>query len=404
MSALTRSIINQPLEFDPKLAFERLATEVVGVESLQRRLHNQPRLSGNEADTLATLMDELPGTFEKETLNGNIGVVRFGGTGRSVALRAEMDALPIIEQTNLPWASTNGAMHACGHDVHMAAFIAVARTVATITPLPAPLVGILQPREELGDSGARDVLHAGVLKTQEVGAIIGAHLQPALDSLDYSCTPGPVNAAADEFKLTVTGEASHGAYPHHSSDVLLAVSAFVVSCQQIVARNMDPTMSAVLTVGTINGGGSPNAIPGEATVTGTIRTMSEHQREVVHTRLQQVASGVATAHGCTVRLELSKGEPILENNQALALEIGRQLGLLGHGMREFRSYGADDFSFYTSAVPGAMIFTGTQGPCGKLHSSTFTPDGGAVHRVAVAMLSGYFASAKTLADGHANKG
>jgi amidohydrolase len=388
--------VNRPAAFDTGAAFARLAIEVPGVDGLCRQLHAQPRVSGDEGDTLATLMNELPDSFHKETLAGNVGIVRVGGAGVSVAIRAEMDGLAIVEQTGLPWAASNGAMHACGHDVHMAAFVAVARTVASLMPLPVPLVGILQPREEVGESGAHDVLRAGALEAQQVGAVIGTHLQPALDSLAYSCTPGPVNAAADEFELVIAGQPAHGAYPHHSSDALLAASAFVVSCQQIVARNVDPTMSAVLTVGTINAGGSPNAIPEEATVTGTIRTMSEPQRHMVHTRLRQVANGVATAHACTVRLEIRKGEPILENDAELAVEIGRQLGAQGYALRDFRSYGSDDFAFYASAARAAMIFAGMPAASGNLHASTFTPDEQALNRVATAMLTGYLASVQVL--------
>lgn len=381
-------------------AFDVLSLEVVAVQGLRKRLHQEPRVSGDECHTLSTLMDELPSSFRKETLAGNIGIVRYGDDGTSVAIRAEMDALPIVEQTGLPWASNNGAMHACGHDVHMAAFVAVARTVAAMTAPPVPLVGILQPREELGESGARDVVRAGVLKNHQIRAVIGAHLQPALNSLSYSCTPGPVNAAADEFTLTLTGVPSHGAYPHHASDVVLAASAFVMSCQQIVARNIDPTLSAVLTVGTIIGGSSPNAISGEAILTGTIRTMSESQRQMVHDRLRQIADGVATAHDCIARIEISRGEPVLENDPELATAIGRHLASQGNELREFRSYGADDFAFYSSAARAVMIFTGTSAANGNLHTSTFIPDDGAVHRVAAAMLTGYFAAARILHEGN----
>lgn len=381
----------QPLETEP--AFSRLACEVRKVEGLYRHLHANPRVSGDEGDTLATLMNELPAAFDKEILPGNVGIVRIGEVGPAVAIRAEMDALPISEQTGLPWASTNGVMHACGHDVHMAAFVAVARTIASMSPPPAPFVGILQPREEVGDSGAHDVLRAGLLDAHQVSAVIGAHLQPALNSKAYSCTPGPVNAAADEFEIVFAGKASHGAYPHHSSDPLLAASAFVVSCQQIVARNVDPTLSAVLTIGTINGGSSPNAIPERAVVTGTIRTMSEQQRLMIHGRVCQVAQGVAEAHDCAVRSEIRKGEPVLNNDRELAAEVGRRLGVQGHALCDFRSYGSDDFAFYASAAKAVMIFTGTEVGAGNLHASTFVPDGEAISRVATAMLTGYLAAA-----------
>ena len=158
-------------------------------------------------------------------------------------------------------------------------------------------------------------------------------------------------------------------------------------------------LSAVLTVGTIHAGGSPNAIPEEAAVTGTIRTMTEPQRQMIHTRLRQVANGVATAHDCTVRLEIRKGEPILENDAELAVGIGRHLGAQGYEVREFRSYGSDDFAFYASAARAVMIFTGMPAASGNLHASTFAPDEQAVGRVATAMLTGYLVSAQVLAGG-----
>lgn len=342
-----------------RLLLDELEQRMTAASSLQERLHREPALSGQEAPTLATLLAHMPVGAECSTLPGAAGIVRIGGPGPAVAIRAEMDALPIVERTGIGCASTNGAMHACGHDVHMAAAVAVAHTINTLADPPAPLVCLLQPREETHPSGALEFVTSGVLLEQQVAAIVGAHVQPALNSTTIACSPGVVNAASDEFTVTMHGWAAHGAYPHNSRDPLLAASSFVVTCQQIVSRNADPTDSAVVSIGSLRGGEAPNAIPGEAIVGGTIRSTSTEQRQMIRQRITEVAEGVATAHGCTNTVVIHPGEPSLVNDANLAGDTADLLRSAGLTVGDFRSFGADDFAYYSAVAPSLMMFVGT---------------------------------------------
>lgn len=366
---------------------------------LYTRLHREPRLSGHEAPTLRSVLANMPVNAQVQMLPGNAGLVRIGPPGPAVAIRAEMDALPIVERTGVPWASGNGAMHACGHDVHMAALVAVARTLSTRADLPAPMVGLLQPREETHPSGALDFINGGFLEAHQVAAVIGAHVQPALDSTMIACNPGVVNAASDEFVITMHGCAAHGAYPHTARDPLLAAASFVVTCQQIVSRNADPTDSAVVSIGSIGGGNAPNAIPGEAIVGGTIRSTSAQQRDMIRQRISEVADGIAAAHGCTAEVVIHPGEPSLVNDSALAHGTATLLRASGQQLCDFRSYGADDFAYYTAVAPTLMIFVGTPETEGQgLHTDTYLPDSDALRRVAHSMLAGYLAACRAIID------
>jgi amidohydrolase len=300
----------------------------------------------------------------------------------------------MAEDTGVGWASTNGAMHACGHDVHLAALVALCRAVAR-TGAAAPLVAVLQPREETYPSGAKDIVESGVLDTHQVRAVIGAHLQPLLADGEVACTPGPVNAAANEFVITMTGRAGHAAYPHLNRDAVLAVAQCVVSLQQLVSRDTDPMVPAVLTVGAINAGEVANATPGLAVARGVLRCMSESHRRTLHERLRAVAAGVAQIHGCTASVEITDGEPVLRNDPALAASTSDLLVALGFQVSDtLRSCGADDFAYYAERVASLMLFVGL--PQGlPLHHPAFLPDDGAVDRVAEAMLAGYLAASRT---------
>jgi amidohydrolase len=364
---------------------------------LRRELHSNPRLSGDESETLESLLAHLPAATTTR-LSATAALVRLGPSGRSVAIRAEMDALPIVERTGAPYAATNGAMHACGHDVHMAAFAAVFNALAESPGLPAAVVGLLQPREETFPSGALDFIESPVLHENSVVAVVGAHVQPALDSTAIAANAGTVNAASDEFRVTFRGRAAHGAYPHLSADPVVAASAFVTSVQHVVSRNVDPMLSAVVTVGSIHGGQAPNAIPSDVALSGTIRTNSVAQQAFIHSRVATVAERTADMHGCTAEVDFTFGDPPLVNDTRLAhaaAQILTERGLDTSG--EFRSYGADDFAFYGRHAPTLMVFVGTEQSNGGLHSDGYLPGDDAVRRVAYAMMAGYLAGASLTA-------
>jgi metal-dependent amidase/aminoacylase/carboxypeptidase family protein len=392
-----------------------LGRELPAAAALRRELHALPRVSGQEEPTLKRVLDALPeGAVEQ--VAGTGAVLRIGGAGPAVGMRGELDALPIAEQTGVPWASVNGAMHACGHDVHLAAVVALARAIAATgardahasdgyareahaadvrardVGAPAPLLVVLQPREETFPSGALDVVASGVLGRHRVQAMIGAHVQPVLAGGTIACAPGPVNASSDEFRVTVRGAEGHAAYPHLTRDPVLAMAQVIVAAQQLVSRVADPMVPTVVTFGTVNAGSTPNAVPGEAVARGTLRTMSRKWRERLHERFAQVVEDTARAYGCVAEVEILPGEPILVNDRALAVRAGERLREQGWTVDdELRSCGADDFARYGEVAPSLMMFVGVDTAAG-LHSPGFLPDDDAVGAVAEALLAGYLAA------------
>ncbi|WP_223190903.1 M20 metallopeptidase family protein [Nonomuraea terrae] len=406
--------------------------------ALRRELHAWPRVSGHERPTLERVLGALPG-LDAERVAGTGAVVRVGGPGPAVAVRGELDALPMDERTGVPWAATNGAMHSCGHDVHLAAAIALARALARtisepratsesrtpplVTPEPratslagfepragshavvgtAPLLVVLQPREETQPSGALDVVGSGVLERHRVQAMIGAHVQPLLPEGTVACTPGAVNASADEFTVTVTGVEGHAAYPHLTRDPVLAMAQVIVAAQHLVSRAADPMVPTVVTFGTVNAGTAPNALPREATAKGTMRTMSPAWRERLHQRFTEVVQDTARAYGCTAEVEIRPGEPVLINDPALTVRTGERLREHGWDVTdELRSCGADDFARYGEVAPSLMMFVGVDTEAG-LHSPAFLPGDDSVAAVAEALLAGYLEASspsRFAADGH----
>ncbi|QYC44214.1 N-acetyldiaminopimelate deacetylase [Nonomuraea coxensis DSM 45129] len=371
-----------------------LEKELPAAGELRRRLHAGPDLSGEEGPTRDLVLAELPGD-ETRLVAGTGALVRVGGPGRAVGVRAELDALAVTERTGVVWASgVPGRMHACGHDVHLAALVALARAVAA-TDGAVPLVAVLQPREETYPSGARDIAGSPLLAEQELIAVIGAHVQPTLPAGLVAATPGTVNAAADEFTVVVRGRGGHAAYPHLTSDPVLALAHVIVGLQRVVSRDVDPTSSAVLGVSTLAAGSAPNVVPDSASASGTLRSLSDPVRELVHTRLREVAELVARAHGCEATVTITHGEPVLRNDPALATLAGAHLTALGlEPARPMCSFGADDFSYLSAVLPGLMMFVGVDDGSGaRLHGSDFLPGDDAVRDVALAMLAGYLAAA-----------
>ncbi|WP_300607052.1 M20 family metallopeptidase [Trebonia sp.] len=376
---------------------DALDCELPGAVCLRRELHARPSLSGQEEPTLNLLLDALPGGADAERVAGTGAVLRISAPGPAVGVRTELDALPITEATGVPWAARPGAMHACGHDIHMAALVALARALHEVGP-PVPMLAILQPREEGPPSGGRDVVSSGLLQDHQLAAMAAAHVQPLLPAGDVACAPGVINASADRFRVTMAGSPGHAAYPHLTHDPVLALANFVVSVQQLVSRNTDPMQPAVVTVGTLAAGEAANAIPGTATAQGTMRAMSEAHRTRLHERLRDVANGIGLAHGCTAKVVIDPGMPVLDNDPSLAALTAEQLTRLGVRVTEpLRTCGADDFSFYNSVAPGLMLFVGTDGQPGSgLHTATFLPSDRAVGDLAHALLACYLAGCATI--------
>lgn len=370
-----------------------LEAELPAAAALRHRLHARPCLSGAEAPTRDLVLAALPaGATTKVADTG--AVVRIGGPGPAIAVRGELDALAVAEQTGATWASAHpGIMHACGHDVHLAALTALARAVDRVGG-PAPLLAVLQPREETYPSGAQDIVEDGVLDREECRAVIGAHVQPLLPAGTVACTPGGVNASSDEFTITVQGRGGHAAYPHLTRDPVVALAHLVVALQSLVSRGIDPMSHVVLSVSTLAAGTAANVIPGTAEARGTLRTLGTGDRETLHTRLAEVAGLVAQTHGCTAQVEITRGEPVLDNDAALTAATRPLLATLGLSVGDdLRSAGSDDFSFFCAQLPSLMLFVGTHGGTEQLHSPTFLPPDERIRDVAHAMLAGYLAAA-----------
>lgn len=363
---------------------------------LRHQIHAQPFSAGQEGLTRDLIVAALaaPAGFTKVADTG--AVLRIGGAGPAVAVRAELDALDVVEETGAAWASQRpGFMHACGHDVHLAALVALARSVDKVGG-PAPLVVVLQPREETYPSGAREIVEEGILEAEQCRAMIGAHVQPLLEVGQVGCTPGVVNASSDEFTVTVRGDGGHAAYPHLTRDPVVALAHVVVALQSLVSRGFDPMSSVVLSVTTLVAGTAANVVPGTAVARGTIRAMRAADREFLLERMTQVVQLVAQANACNAEVDIIRGEPALDNDVQLSAATAPLLKRLGLRPSDvLRSAGSDDFSYFSERMPSLMMFVGTPGGGERLHSSTFLPADDRVRDVAQALLAGYFAAAQT---------
>ncbi|HEY2536612.1 MAG TPA: M20 family metallopeptidase [Solirubrobacteraceae bacterium] len=379
------------------MSAELLARLIAAIErelpravELRRRLHAYPELAHSEQETSAALAAELPVACEHVAGTGLIA--RIGAGERApVAVRAELDGLPIAERTGAPFSADPalGAMHACGHDVHMAALSALARAAHGLgeNNLPAPLLAVLQPSEEAYPSGAEQLV--APLREHAPAAIVAAHVHPELPWNSLALDPGTVNASCDLFAITVEGRPAHGAYPHRARDPILALAAVVVALHAQLGRRIDPIHPATLTVGVLEGGSAENVIPARAYARGALRAYREQDRRELRAMVEEVVAGVAAAHGCRGTVELTPGEPALENDPAIvsrARELLTDAGLVL--APEWRSAGSDDFAFFSALhVPLAMGFVGLDGAPGFAprplhHPELLVPDAavGAVAR------------------------
>jgi amidohydrolase len=382
---------------------ELLARLLQGVErelpravELRHRLHEHPELAHAEERTAAAVAAELPVPCEPAAGTGRIA--RIGAReAPGVAVRAELDAVPVRERTGAPFSSNGEAMHACGHDVHMAALVALARAAGEIADeLPAPLIALFQPSEEAYPSGAEE-LARGELATAPPAAVVAAHVHPELPWRSVALDPGAVNASCDAVEIVVEGEPSHGAYPHLGRDPVLALAQIVVALHAQLGRRIDPLAPASLTVGSLEAGTAENVIPAQARARALLRAHRHSDRAALRKMVAEVAAGVASANGCSARVELVEGEPALENDAGIVSRARALLGGAGLAAApEWRSCGSDDLAFFGALSPLAMAFVGLDGADGFAprplhHPELLVPDEavGAVARVqAVLYLAG----------------
>jgi amidohydrolase len=369
-----------------------LAGELDRAVALRRELHASPEVSGAEELTAAMVAAALdaPGA---PAVAGTGRLIRIGRSGGPcVALRAELDALPVTEQTLVPWASRNGAMHACGHDVHLAALTALCRAAMAADAqglLPVPILAVLQPREESVPSGARDIVGSGALDAHLASAIVAVHLQHQLPAGTVAAAAGTVNAATDDFEIRVEGVGGHAGYPQLTADPVVALCQCVLALQHAVSRRSDPTHAVVVSIGMLDAGQAANVIPPSAVARGTLRVLDEADRPGLLAAVREIVTHTCLANGCRGTVTVDEGEPALVNDEELTAACWPWLREAGFTVdTSFRSCGADDFSYYSPAGRTLMLFLGTGGPH-ALHHPSFLPGDQMVGQAASAMLAGY---------------
>lgn len=354
----------------------------------RRSLHRIPELAHEEVMTSGLIADALKdlGLDVKEGVGGTGVVARLGGAapGKVVALRADMDALPLDERTGLDFASVHkGRMHACGHDSHMAMLLGAASALVEMRDqLSGHVKFIFQPAEEEGQrGGAKPMIEDGVLENPKVDYVFGLHVWPSLESGRIGYRAGALLAATDTFYVTVKGKGGHGAKPHLAVDPVLAGAHVVVALQSIASREVDPLEPFVLTVGKLESGTVHNIIPSEAFLEGTLRTVKEETRSSLKERLERLIGGVTSAYRADYELTFEEGYPATINDADVTM---RSLDFLREifgedGVVEVEpSMGGEDFSRYLRRVPGSFFFLGTRneekGLTASIHSPHFQVD------------------------------
>ncbi|WP_163855334.1 amidohydrolase [Paenibacillus elgii] len=348
---------------------ERLLQEAEGLKPelvrLRRDLHRHPELSMQEVETTRKIWEALSGAgIRLLPLDLPVGVlaeVEGAEPGPTVALRADIDALPVTEETGLPFASEiPGKMHACGHDFHTAAIVGAALLLKRhAVELKGTVRLLFQPAEEKG-TGAKAMIGAGAL--EGVQAIFGMHNKPELPVGTVGLAPGPLMASVDGFKLTVTGKGGHAAIPDAAIDPIVAASAIVGGLQTAVSRSISPLDSAVVSVCSFHAGSTWNVIPDEAVLDGTVRTFRPEVRQKLPELLQRIAVGIAAGYGAEARLTWFAGIPSVTNDsEAVEIARGAAQALNLQVTEARRSTGGEDFAHYQEQIPGCFLWMGTSG-------------------------------------------
>lgn len=360
---------------------DRIAAFADDLTAIRRDFHEHPELGMEEVRTsgvVAKLLSEWG--IETHTgigKTGVVGVLKGKGPGKTIGLRADMDALPIEERTNLPYASkTPGVMHACGHDSHTAMLLGAARYLAETRDFDGAAVFIFQPAEE-GLGGARAMLADDLFGRFPCDEIYAMHNNPSADPLKVGVKPGEAMAGADFFDFRIRGSGAHAARPHESKDPIAIASALVGQLQTIVSRNVDPTEPLVLSVTQIHAGAAYNVIPSEAVISGTMRFFAPKVAAMARQRMQELAAGMAQAYGVEIEVEIREIFDVLVNDQALSqamMDVAAEVvGADNVAETAKVRTGSEDFADMLRAVPGAYCTLGHAGSV-PLHNDGFVLD------------------------------
>lgn len=369
-----------------KDTIKKLASEYLEeVTTIRRHFHRYPELSFREFETakyISARLDEMGISYVGGVAKtGIIGLINGNDPDRKlVALRADMDALPLKEKNNVDYCSaTEGAMHACGHDAHMACLLGAARILNELKDkFSGSVMLVFQPSEEYYPGGAKVMIEEGVFNDRKPDAIFSQHVFPELDAGKIGMRPGKYMASTDEVHITVKGKGGHAAIPDKVVDPVLIASHIVVSLQQIVSRKSSPTMPTVLSFGRIIGDGKTNIIPDEVKLEGIIRTFSEEWRTDIKEEIKRISCGLAESMGGSCEVHIEQGYPAVINDEELTGRAWKHVqNYLGEGQPELLDMRmtAEDFSYYQKIMPGCFYRLGTRntsrGINSNLHSATF---------------------------------
>lgn len=348
----------------------------------RRTIHQHPELLFDLPKTAALVTEKLKEFGCDEVVGGiaRTGVVAVingnRGAGRTIALRSDMDALPMAEQTNLPYASrVENMMHACGHDGHTAMLLATAKQLAGTRDFSGKVVLIFQPAEE-GGAGARVMIEEGLLERFGIEEVYGMHNQPGLGVGSFAIRSGAMMAGGDRFVIAINGKGGHAAYPHLAHDPVLAGAQMIVALQAIASRFTNPFDPVVLSVTYLEGGnaGALNVIPAAIRIGGTIRTMNADTRKMVETRFREVVTGTAKSLGCEAAIDWRPGYPVTVNDPAKTGVAAKAASLVAGADRVNTDWpatmGSEDFSYMLEKRPGAMIWLGN-GDSADLHNPAY---------------------------------
>jgi amidohydrolase len=349
----------------------------------RRHLHANPELSYQEYNTAKFVATKLKdfgiGVVEGIATTGLLAEIKGKNPGKkSIALRADMDALPISEANDVPYkSSVPGVMHACGHDVHTASLLGTARILNAIKDQFEGTVRLLfQPGEEKNPGGASYMIRDGALNNPQPSGIIGQHVFPLLPVGKIGFREGMYMASCDEIYLKVLGKGGHAAAPDLTVDPILIASHIIIALQQIISRNASPKQPTVLSFGNIVGKGATNIIPSEVNIAGTFRAMNEEWRASALTKIRKMAEAVAEGMGGKCEVEISKGYPYLENNPELTRRIRRAAEAYVGKENVIDidiTLGAEDFSYYSQVIPASFYRLGTSNPAKGITSYVHTP-------------------------------
>ncbi|HVU99379.1 MAG TPA: M20 family metallopeptidase [Puia sp.] len=366
---------------------------------IRHHLHAHPELSYQEFQTSAFVQEQLAKMgipFRVMAGTGVVGSIEGKNPGsRVVALRADMDALPIQEANEVPYRSQNpGVMHACGHDVHTTVLLGASRVLQELRKEWEGTVKLIfQPGEEKNPGGASLMIKEGVLKDPAPQAIFGLHVHPGLETGKLSFRGGMVMASADELYITIRGKGGHAAAPHLTVDTILVASHLVVAMQQIISRNRNPLSPSVLSITSVQGGFTTNVIPSEVKLMGTFRAMDEEWRFKAHELIRKQATELVHSMGAEIDLHIDVGYPMVHNNEALdavARAAAREFMGADRVLETEVRMGAEDFGYYTQQIPGCFYRLGVmnveKGITSGVHTPTFNIDESAIE-IGVGMMA-----------------